>query len=340
MLKQLRKLLWPFSVLYNTVTHWRNRAFDKGYKPAAQYPLPVICIGNLSTGGTGKSPMTEYLLQLLNARNTAVVSRGYGRTTKGLLEVSLNSDSKEVGDEPLQLKLGFPKSIVVVSEKRVQGIAYILEQYPETEIVLLDDAYQHRHVQAGFNILLSNYHAPFYTDLVLPAGNLRESRAGASRADLIVVTKCPATLTAEGATDIKNKMNAYSHAPVFFSTIAYAQPFNSWGTIPESVREVQLLTGIAYPAPLVAHVRENFALTQHLEFKDHHRFTTAELHEIEASLTKQNTVMLTTQKDFMRLKEHLSEAALKQLFVVPIKTKLLFEGKEDFNNLIINYINS
>lgn len=338
--KKLRKILWPFSLLYDAVTRLRNHAFDKGSKPSKRYPLPLICVGNLSTGGTGKSPMVEYLLRLLADSSTAVISRGYGRKTKGLLEVTSSSNSMEVGDEPLQFKLGFPSTKVVVSEKRVIGVDYVLEHYPDTQVVLLDDAFQHRYVKAGLNIMLSSYHNLFYKDYVLPAGDLRENRKGAHRAQVIVVSKCPDTLSSTEAARIKAAIANYSTAVVFFSSVAYTKPVNRSGQHPEPGQAVDLLTGIAFAQPLKKHIAKEYTLHKHWNFKDHHAFTEGEISAIEQALVKEKTTILSTQKDFMRIKDRLSEAALKQLFVVSIKTHILFEEADDLNTLITNYIRS
>ncbi len=337
-MNSLRKLLWPFSVLYDGITHLRNLAFDKGKLPASSYPLAVINVGNLSTGGTGKSPMVEYLLRLLTNRNTGVVSRGYGRKTKGLIASSVKHTAKDIGDEPAQFKRNFPDVPLVVSESRVRGIEHLLKQYPHTEAIVLDDAYQHRYVKAGFNLLLSSFAHPFYKDQLLPAGNLRENRKGAARAHAVVVTKCPADLSKALAESIKDQIRAYSTAPVFFSHVVYSKPVNAFGRSLSGHTEIILLTGIARPEPLLAHLSETLHIKQHLKFKDHHNFSERDLQKINHLLSQKDACILTTQKDFMRLKNALKKEAIEKLFVVPIFVRFLFGQEDEFNNLILNYI--
>jgi len=196
-MKSLRMLLLPFSWLYGMVVMLRNFLFDAGLLKSRTVNLPVICIGNLNTGGTGKTPHTEYLLSALSNYKTAVVSRGYGRNTSGIAEVLVDSQANDTGDEPLQIKRNFPTVPFIVSEKRNDGIDYLLKHHPNTEVILLDDAFQHRSVKAGMNLLLTQYNDLFTNDCLLPAGNLREPALSASRADVIIVTKCPSTITAE-----------------------------------------------------------------------------------------------------------------------------------------------
>ncbi len=201
---QLRKLLFPLSVIYGLIMRLRNLLYDVGVLKSRSYNLPVICVGNMNTGGTGKTPHIEYLIRSLKNHPVAVVSRGYGRNTKGLIEVQLQSEASKVGDEPLQIKKKFPSIRCVVCEKRSKAIEYLMSHHPEVEVILLDDAFQHRSVKAGLNILLTQYDDLYVNDLILPAGNLREPASGASRAQIIIVTKSPSTLNHTEKAIIKN----------------------------------------------------------------------------------------------------------------------------------------
>ncbi len=221
-MKTLRLLLFPFAIVYDLVTHARNWAFDKGFLEQRSFSTPIIAIGNLSTGGTGKTPMTEYLIRQFEGR-IAVLSRGYGRKTSGFKMVEVDSAPSEVGDEPLQIKRKFGAKITsAVCEKRVDGVERLIGDN-QPDLILLDDAYQHRYVKADHYVLLTAFGDPYYNDFVLPAGNLRESRQGANRAHSIVVTKCPPDISQADMAKIKQKIKPLPHQQVYFSTIAYSE---------------------------------------------------------------------------------------------------------------------
>lgn len=329
---QLRKLLFPFSLLYGGVTSLRNTLFDKGILKSKKYDIPVVSVGNLSTGGTGKSPMIEYLIKNLNSDFTiAVISRGYKRKTKGFKEVLVNSMVSETGDEPLQFKKKFPKVFVAVCEDRQKAI----ENLPKNvNLVLLDDAFQHRKVQPAFSILLTTFQNPYFDDLVLPAGNLRETKSGAQRANAIVVTKCPSALSNKELEDLREKLNPHFSQSIYFSSIGYGRflhgnqdnkPLSSLKNNPFT-----LVTGIANPKPLVAYLKEEGLTFQHKSFSDHHNFTSSEVGE----LTKEKLI-LTTEKDFMRLNPLMPNSAL---YYLPISTQFLNNGGEELINQIISEI--
>lgn len=316
----LRILLYPFSVLYDGVTRLRNFSFDQGWLTSTTFNIPIIAVGNLSTGGTGKTPMIEFLIRQNAGKRIAVLSRGYGRKTKGYLEVKTTSKASEVGDEPLQFKTKFEESIIVaVCEKRVVGIQRLIEDH-KLDLILLDDAYQHRYVNASHYILLTSYEQPYYEDLLFPAGNLRESKSGADRAQSIVVTKCPVVLSALEMKSITLILEPKSNQEVYFSAVFYSnEAIGSSNNILLSSlkdKEITVVTGIAKPSYFVDFLK-TYAIVKHIQFPDHHNYTAKDLKRIA---TKQ--LIITTEKDYVRLKNF----EMENLYYVPIETKFL--GKE------------
>lgn len=318
MMKQLRKILFPFSIVYDIVTSVRNFLYEKNILKSHTFDIPVICIGNLSTGGTGKTPMTEYLISLLqNQYSIAVLSRGYGRKTRGFHQVATTDSPENTGDEPLQIKKKFPHITVAVDENRVHGISILKENH---NLILLDDAFQHRRVKPSFTILLTGYDQLFVNDLLLPAGNLRESRRGAKRADVIIVTKCPKGLSEQEKDNIRKKIKPLPEQPLLFSHLEYAN--NCTNTLENKPlaffkdQKFTLITGIANPAPLVNFLKSSGLDFEHLKFPDHHAFS-----EKEMAIFKQKDLILTTEKDFVRLDRKLSS---EKLFYLPVK--MVLEG--------------
>lgn len=271
----LRILLSPFSLLYNLIMQVRNYRYDHGLRSFVKFELPVICVGNLSVGGTGKTPMIEHLIRLLQDRyKLATLSRGYGRTTKGIRIAENGESASTLGDEPFQFYSKFGKRVTVaVGEERALAISTILQERPDIQVILLDDGFQHRQVSASFNILLTDYHHLFYNDYLLPGGRLRESRSGAARADVIVVTKCPATIADENMKDIERAIRRYAARPVFFTTIRYGTPTPFSNTSLAPTKQIVLITGVANSKPLEAHAAENFTVIKHLRYRDHHMYT-------------------------------------------------------------------
>jgi tetraacyldisaccharide 4'-kinase len=319
-MQELRLLLYPFSILYDVVTRLRNYAFDKGFLKQHEFNIPVIAVGNLSTGGTGKTPMIEYLIANFKAKKVAVLSRGYGRKTTGYLEISVIDAIERVGDEPLQIKTKFKENIVsAVCEDRVTGIKRLLDAH-ELDVILLDDAYQHRYVKASRYILLTSYDRLYVDDLLLPAGNLRESRKGAQRANDIVVTKCPANLSQKQMDEIKSRLKLLQQQSLYFSYISYSQLLHgASGTIAIeklSGKKVTAVTGIARPKPFVQYLKKTMQVA-HLNYSDHHDFTAQEINVI-----KSKEMVITTEKDYMRLKKY----QLVNLYYLPIETR--FNGKK------------
>lgn len=323
-MKFLRKLLFPFALIYWGITSIRNKFYDWGWLKSKAYPFPVISVGNLSTGGTGKSPMIEFLIaQLKNDWNLAVLSRGYKRSTSGFKEVLIKSTVAEVGDEPLQFKRNFPDVTVAVCEDRQNGIDILSKN---SDMVLLDDAFQHRKVRPTYSILLTTYGNLFMDDFILPTGNLRESKSGAKRADVLIVTKCPFNLSKKEMQEIKIKLKGNAEEDVFFTKIGYGSEIrNEEGFKPLSFlkdKKFILVTGIANPKPLVVFLKNEGFNFEHKEFRDHHNFSANELSSLES-----NKLIVTTEKDFMRLQSSINQA---ELYYLPIKTQFLEGADTEF----------
>jgi tetraacyldisaccharide 4'-kinase len=312
----------------------RNFLYDIRVFKSSSFPFPVICVGNLSVGGTGKSPMIEYLLTLLISNHkTATLSRGYGRNSSGFYLLDGNETAEMVGDEPLQFKSKFRRAIVAVDEKRTRGIS-MLQSSSSPEVILLDDAFQHRKVKAGLNILLTTYNELYIDDFILPTGNLREPASGAQRAQIIVVTKCPKNLTVKNQIKIKKRLKLKNYQKLFFSYIEYSNKVYSEkpGKLISSISDekITLVTGIANPQPLCDYLDQLHIDFEHLNFPDHHKFTKGDLNQImEAPL------VLTTEKDFMRLKGVLSHP---NLYYIPIKMKFIGSKALEFDQQIERYV--
>ncbi len=330
--KNLRKILYPFSLPYQAITSLRNLAFEKGLLSAKTFPKRIVGIGNLSTGGTGKTPMTEYVLRLLEGNGkTAVLSRGYGRKTRGFLEVNQNDDVHRVGDEPLQLKSKFTETIVAVDERRARGIEQLLQLHGGINTIILDDVYQHRSVKPGLMILLTAYGSPFFNDFSLPAGDLRESRQGAKRADLVVVTKCPAAIGVDEMEEICRRIRRYTTSTVFFSTLTYdGFVYGTKKILLETLKNkpVTVVSGIAKPAPFIKYLKDQGLSFEHKAYSDHHNFSPSEIKMLDTK-----ACVLTTEKDYVRLKPNLSRA---DLYYLPVRHQFL-DNAQDFDQVLKDY---
>lgn len=337
----IRKILYPISFLYGLIISIRNKAFDLGWLNSRSFDIPVIAVGNLNVGGTGKSPMIEYLIRLFNdPYQTAVLSRGYGRKTKGFLLANPDCTALELGDEPFQFYRKFKGLQVAVDEKRVRGIETLQRLKPDLDLVLLDDAFQHRYVKAGMYILLTAFEKLYVDDFLLPTGTLREGRKGADRADLIIVSKCPPDISEKKRLDIINRIAPKKHQEVFFSAIAYDEhiyanddkmDLNELGE-----HKILLVTGIANSKPLVEFLRKNKLDVEHLEFADHQFIGKQEQKRISSKfkeMKNERKLILTTEKDFVRsfLKVTLP------VYYLPINTIIMEEGQK-FNEIIKNYV--
>ncbi len=310
----------------------RNLFYDLGWLKSKSYSTPIICVGNLSTGGTGKSPMIEFLIDFLKEDyQIAVLSRGYKRKTSGFLEVTTKSKSEDVGDEPLQFKLKYPETTIAVCANRQEGIGKL---QVKADVILLDDAFQHRKVKASTNILLTTYNDLYIHDFILPAGNLRESKAGAKRADVIIVTKCPEKVAYSKLQEIEFLLKLKPHQKVYFSKIGYDDSI--FGISEKQSlnylknKKFTLVTGIANPKPLTKFLKENEYQFKHKKYSDHHHFSTSEIEEL-----KKEDLILTTEKDFVRLQPKLEKFAL---YYLPIKTIILKEQEAFFKEYIIDEI--
>ena len=342
LVNSIRKILYPFSFLYGIIIGIRNKCFDLGIIESKSFDFPVIAVGNLSVGGTGKSPMIEYLIRIFASDyKTAVVSRGYGRNTKGFLMASEGSKARDIGDEPYQFFRKFKNLTVAVDEKRVRGIEKLRQMRPELELILLDDAFQHRYVKAGFYILLTAYDKLYSDDLMLPAGNLRESASGANRADLIVVTKCPPDLNEKKKGEIISKLSNGSDESIFFSCIDYDEQItNDSGEAISVARlggyKVLLITGIANPRPLENFLKGKKLDFEQLKYSDHQFIGKREFMSIEKKfngMSGDRKLILTTEKDYVRSFQNVD----LPVYYIPIRTRILDQGKK-FNELIQDYV--
>ena len=331
----LRKILFPFAVLYGIITSIRNFLFDKGILKSHSFNVPIIAVGNLSVGGTGKTPQIEYLIRLLSPKyKIATLSRGYKRQSKGFVLADSTSNAEILGDEPFQFYTKFKNIQVAVDADRKNGIEQLLYQQERPDVILLDDAFQHRKVKAGFYILLTSYGDLFCDDFMLPTGNLRESRSGAKRADIIVVTKCPANLSLDEQNEIKSKLQLNSDQELYFSYIDYDDSVYSEDKVLK-VSEIEnvdklLLAGIAKPEPFFGYLQDESV--ECLTYPDHHHFSEKELLEINNK--SKNKIIITTEKDFVRLKCSIPK---EQLFYLPIRSTFL-SVSENFDKTITNYV--
>ncbi|HYG18044.1 MAG TPA: tetraacyldisaccharide 4'-kinase [Ohtaekwangia sp.] len=338
----LRILLFPFAVLFDLVTRVRNYRYDRDLRASVKFDLPVICVGNLTVGGTGKTPMIEHLIRLLSPASTiATLSRGYGRITRGLRIADRDDNASTIGDEPFQFFKKYGDKVkVAVGEDRAFAIPHILQEHPEVEVILLDDAFQHRRVRPSFSVLLSDYGRPFYKDPLLPAGRLRESKSGAKRADAIVITKCPPEISEEECMAIEKSVRRYADKPVFFARIHYGDPIAFGRHKGVLTEDVVLVSGIANAGPLRDYIANNFALVTHLNRPDHHVYTRADLQEIATWVGKNPAVsILTTEKDMVKLDIPLFQEYLEHLpfFYLPIEMEFLKNG-EDFDAMVQNAV--
>jgi tetraacyldisaccharide 4'-kinase len=344
-MKYLRWLLFPFSLLYGLVVTIRNWCYDGGILKSSEFGLPVISVGNLDVGGAGKSPMTEYLVRLFqNTYKLATLSRGYGRNTKGFLVAAATTTAAQIGDEPAQFKHKFPSITVAVCEKRADGINRLQANH---NLIILDDAFQHRAVKPGFSILLFDYSRINEPHLLLPAGNLREPFSGRWRADILIISKCPVDLGAHEQEKIEHHLKPLPYQSVFFTAISYQSLQNldgsSTDTIIDADTTVFVLTGIANPKPLLQYVKNYTQQVNHHNYPDHHRFSLKNITKLAdefSACTTQKKVIVTTEKDAQRLVEHELFQVVKTLpfLVIPIGVQFLGEGQPQFNKLVTEYV--
>ncbi len=345
MLKSFRYLLFPFSLVYGLVILLRNFLFDKKILRSATFNFPLICVGNIAVGGTGKTPMTEYLIELLQHNYvTATLSRGYKRKTKGFVIANTNTTALEIGDEPMQFHEKFSNITVAVGEERFEAIPQILHERPQTEVIILDDAFQHRSVKAGLNILLTEYKNLYSRDLMMPAGDLRDVKRSSKRAQVIIVTKCKTNIDAEEKGAIAKELNLLPEQQLFFSEILYGQPYHIFKKTIYSMGEssdLLLVAGIANPKPMKTFLAEHVHSFDMLHYPDHHIFSSTDLKDILKHFNKissTNKIILTTEKDAVRLKKFEKELAELPVYALPIKMHFLFNEASAFNEIVMNFV--
>lgn len=342
-------LLYPLSLIYGFITWFRNFLYNTEILSGKEFKIPVICLGNITVGGTGKTPHCEYIINILKDRFKVVfLSRGYKRRTKGFILAGPLSGTDDIGDEPMQIYLKFPGITVAVDTNRVRAIEYILNEKPDTEVIILDDGFQHRRLVPGLSVLLTDYNRLMIHDHLLPYGELRESIKNMYRADIILVTKCPPDLSPIQRRIIVKDMKKAPYQNLYFTTFAYGSPVPVFSDIlkifPDEEAgqtEVILVTGIANPDPLVDYAEKKFREIHHLRFPDHHRYVENDVFRIldaYNSLKADRKIILTTEKDAVRLREIVPANVKSSFYYIPVTIQFLNDDSEEFNNLITDYV--
>jgi tetraacyldisaccharide 4'-kinase len=344
----LRLVLYPFSLLYGVITWVRNRLYDRGLLTEIEFDIPTIAVGNLSVGGTGKTPHVEYLIRLLQDEvYVATLSRGYNRATEGYLFADEQATARTIGDEPMQFYLRFPDIAVGVGERRALALPQLLMDAPDTEVVLLDDAFQHRSIKPGLNLMITEYQRLFTRDHIVPFGRLRESRRGYRRADCIIVSKCPADMPVAEKRRIQREISPLAHQKLFFTTLGYGRCYDFLTGEAEHLLPgtgIIAACGIANPDPLLAYLVTRTSEVKLLRFPDHYYFSVNDLYKMKDAVSQLSSaykMIVTTEKDAVRLK--LLEDDIKELkiplYVIPLRVSFLFDEGPLFNTYIIDYIN-
>lgn len=338
--------LLPLSLIYGIIIEIRNLLFHIGVLKSRNFSVPVICVGNITVGGTGKTPHTEMIIHELRKKfRVACLSRGYKRKTSGFILSDANSTAREIGDEPMQIKNKFPEILVACDGKRVRGIEKLLALKQPPEVIILDDAFQHRYVQADKNIVLVDYNRPVYEDCLLPAGRLRESTNALKRADYIIVTKCPVNLQPIERRILSKHLKIKPYQQLFFTRLGYGliQPFSSHAAIktPSAGSSILCVTGIAQPAPYVEYLKTWTPDITTLKFPDHHNFNSKDIKQIEETfqqIENPEKYIFTTEKDAVRLKTcKLSKELRRHIYYIPVIPVFLQDG-ELFLNEISEYV--
>ena len=352
MSQQVHKCLYPLAFLYGIGVRIRNLLFDWGMLRSQSFDVSIISVGNITVGGTGKTPHVEYLINLLQPKfNIAVLSRGYKRKSSGFLEITPDTPVEQAGDEPFQMKKKFPHAHIAVDKSRCRGTQKLLSQTPPIDAILLDDAYQHRYIQPGINILLINYHRLLHNDALLPAGRLREPASGQHRANIVIVTKCPDNIKPMEYRILSKQLNLYPYQQLYFSTIQYgpAYPLETTSeeclALPSLTGEdaILLFTAIASPEAILRELKKYPAQTHALSYPDHHFFSKADIGKLEATfnaLPGKRKIIVTTEKDATRLHHlpYLGEELKRHIYVLPIEISFLQNQQEKFNKYIIDYV--
>ncbi len=349
----LKILLYPFSVLYGIIIYLRNKAYDLNLFKSKEFDVPVISIGNITVGGTGKTPHVEYLVSLLKEKfEVATLSRGYKRKTKGFRWVETQSTAAEVGDEPLQIKNKFSDVIVSVCENRVNGVEKLQDpQNPKTpDVVLLDDAFQHRRIKPGLNILLIDYNRPIKDDNLLPLGRLREGVHQVRRANIIIFTKCPDEVTPIMRRILQNDVGLLPYQNLYFTKLEYDKLVPVFGAnnlgnefYKERMYSVLLVTGIASPQLIKNYLNSFSGKIEELTFPDHHNYSTKDIQTIFdkfVSIQSKNKIIITTEKDAVRFKDftEIPDELKNALYYLPVKVNFLEQEKKAFNKKILDYV--
>jgi len=351
----LSTLLYPLALLYGLGIWFRNMLFDLQVIKSREFPIPVISVGNITVGGTGKTPVTEYLINLLNEdNNVATLSRGYRRKTRKFILSGPEPLVREIGDEPVQIKRKHPDVHVAVDRRRVNGIEQLMEKIPDLDVILLDDAYQHRHVNPGLSILLIDFNRPLSEDMLLPAGRLREQAYERRRANIILITKCPDRLKPIDRRLIVKDLKLYPFQHLFFTKLVYGTPqpvFESEVKIPDldkikaSRPSILMVTGIAGPRLYKKHLRGISTRITEMSFPDHHAFSEKDIQRISRAFNElegPEAYIFTTEKDAMRLKGFpgIAPAIKERMFYIPVVIEILNEDIENFQSQIRNYVRS
>jgi tetraacyldisaccharide 4'-kinase len=347
MLRSFRYLLFPFSLLYGGIIWLRNFLYNKNILKSTPFNFPIVCVGNLAVGGTGKTPMVEYLIRLLQPKyHMATLSRGYKRKTTGFAIADEATTALEIGDEPMQFHQKYPGVTVAVGEERLVAIPQLLHSRPQTGVIILDDAFQHRQVKAGLNILLTEYRNLYTRDLMMPAGDLRDVRSSSKRADIIVVTKCPGSITEKERNELIKEINPSASQSVYFTEIIYAQPYHLFSKQPMNFTagtEILLICGIANPRPLKDFLAKQVHTYEMLRYADHHIFSISDLEDIKkqfAAVAAADKMILTTEKDAVRLQKFEKEIAHLPIGVIPIEHAFLFGQGAAFNEKVTGFTGS
>jgi tetraacyldisaccharide 4'-kinase len=347
-------LLYPFSLIYGAGTSIRNFLYDSGILPHHEFRMPVICVGNITVGGTGKTPHTEYLVELLTKSfRVATLSRGYMRKSTGFKIASPSDSVSVIGDEPMQIFRKFPDITVAVDRNRVNGVNQILKERPETDVIILDDGYQHRSITPGFTILLTDFNRLMINDHLLPYGRLRESVSNMNRADIILVTKSPEKISPIQRRIIVKEINKSAYQNLYFTSFQYKDPvpvFSQFNSKKLSLTDqnkinagIVLLTGIANPLPFKEYLSKQFKEVVHISYPDHHKFSEKDIAKVSAAfinLGSPEKFIITTEKDAVRLRDftNIAEPLISSAFYIPVGIKFLNDDKGEFDNLIFDYV--
>jgi tetraacyldisaccharide 4'-kinase len=345
---------YPFSLLYGAVTSIRNFLYNADVLKSREFSIPVICVGNLTVGGTGKTPHTEYIADLLRKNfKVAILSRGYKRKSKGFMFADMHSNVTDIGDEPMQIYRRFTDIVIAVDRNRVHGVETILKEKPETAVIIMDDGFQHRKITPGFSILLSDFDRLMIRDHLLPYGNLRESINNMERADIIIITKSPEKISPIQRRLIVKEVKKAPYQNLYFTSISYKDPVPLFEpSLKGAVTPFQgdrdacgivVVTGIGNPKPLFEYLENNFSEIIHLQFGDHHRFTFTDIDKIGkawTSLNKPRKYVITTEKDAVRLREftNFAEPLKSSFYYIPVGVLFLNNDKNEFDNLIVDYV--